>query len=67
MAKIGRPARLIAYDTDLNIKRRQEGEPPVYNIVRMRTRLYAAIIAVVGGLMLYTLGDPLQRGHQRDP
>ena len=27
MAKIGRPARLIAYDTDLNIKRRQEGKP----------------------------------------
>lgn len=25
MAKIGRPARLISYDTDINIKRRQEG------------------------------------------
>ena len=27
MAKIDRPLRLIAYDTDLNIKRRQEGKP----------------------------------------
>ena len=50
MAKIGRPARLIAYDTDVNIKRRQEGKPPVYKIVRLRTVLYAAIIAVVGAV-----------------
>ena len=30
MAKIGRPTRLIAYDTELNIKRRQDGKPPIY-------------------------------------
>ena len=34
MAKIGRPTRLIAYDTDINIKRRQQGEQPIYRIVR---------------------------------
>ncbi len=30
MAKIGRPPRLIAYDTDINIQRRQCGEAPEY-------------------------------------
>ena len=29
MAKIGRPTRLIAYDTDINIKRRQGDKPPI--------------------------------------
>ena len=38
MAKIGRPARLIAYDTDLNIKRRQEGKPPIYKHRARRAR-----------------------------
>ena len=67
MAKIGRPARLIAYDTDLNIKRRQEGEPAVYRIVRLRTVLYAAVIAVVGAVMLYALATRGERGDQRHP
>src|SRR5262245_19216624 len=31
MAKIDRPTRLIAYDTDLNIKRRQEGKSARFN------------------------------------
>jgi cytochrome c oxidase accessory protein FixG len=55
MAKIERPSRLIAYDTDLNIKRRQAGEPTRFRIVRPRTVLYAVIIAVVGGVMVYAL------------
>jgi polyferredoxin len=71
MAKIGRPPRLIAYDTDLNIKLRQEGKPSVFNIVRMRTVLYAAIIAFVGGLMLYTLAtrhdEAISVIHDRNP
>ena len=37
MAKIGRPTGLIAYDTEVNIKRRLEGKPPVYRFVRART------------------------------
>ena len=41
MAKIGRPTRLIAYDTDINIKRRQQGERPVYRLVRTPHLLYA--------------------------
>jgi cytochrome c oxidase accessory protein FixG len=71
MAKIDRPARLIAYDTDLNIKRRQEGKPALYNLVRARTVLYAAIIAAVGAIMLYTLATRSSEGisviHDRNP
>jgi polyferredoxin len=71
MAKIDRPARLIAYDTDLNIKRRQEGKPALYNLVRARTVLYVAIIAAVGAIMLYTLATRSSEGisviHDRNP
>ena len=71
MAKIDRPTRLIAYDTDLNIKRRQEGKPGLYNIVRARTVLYAAIIAAVAAIMLYTLATRSSEGisviHDRNP
>ena len=71
MAKTGRPARLIAYDTDANIHLRQNNKAPVYKLVRMRTLLYAAIIAVVGGVMLYTLATRRNEGinviHDRNP
>ena len=67
MVKLGRATGLIAYDTDINIKRRIEGKPPFFKIVRWRTVLYAAIIAIVGGVMIYTLADARQRGHQRHP
>jgi len=61
MAKIGRPTGLIAYDTELNIKRRLRREEPIYRIVRMRTLLYTAVIAIVGSIMLYALAT---RGHE---
>src|SRR5215813_6953830 len=71
MAKIGRPPRLIAYDTDLNIKGRQAGEQPFVRIVRARTVLYAAIIAIVGAVMLYTLAtrntESISVIHDRNP
>ena len=71
MAKTGRPARLIAYDTDINIHRRQEGKAPLYKIVRARTALYVAIIAIVAGVMLYTLATRRSEGitviHDRNP
>ena len=71
MVKIGRPARLIAYDTDLNIKRRQEGTAPVYNFLRMRTALYAAVIAAVAGVMTFTLltrqAQTVSVIHDRNP
>jgi cytochrome c oxidase accessory protein FixG len=71
MTKIGRPTRLIAYDTDINIKNRQQGKPTFYRIVRTRTVLYAVIIALVGGLMTYTLATRRSDGvsviHDRNP
>ncbi len=71
MTKIGRPPRLIAYDTDLNITARQEGQQPHFNIVRARTILYAAILAVIGGIMLFTLAtrhaEAVNVIHDRNP
>lgn len=71
MERVGRPTRLIAYDTDLNIQRRQRGEAPRFSIIRARTVLYAAIIAVVGGIMLFALMTRVDSGisviHDRNP
>jgi len=71
MSKLGRPTGLIAYDTDLNIKQRIEGKQAFYKLVRMRTVLYAAVITVVGGIMLYTLATRDSEGisviHDRNP
>ena len=71
MSKLGRPTRLIAYDTDLNIKQRIEGKKPFYKLVRVRTALYAGIIIVVGGIMVYTLAMRDSEGisviHDRNP
>jgi len=55
MGKIGQPLRLIAYDTEANILRRQQGEAPRYRFVRPRTVLYGAVLAAVSAIMLLTL------------
>jgi cytochrome c oxidase accessory protein FixG len=55
MKKVGRETRLIGYDNDINIQRRQAGKPEIYRIVRPRTVVYCAMIAAVGALMLYAL------------
>src|SRR6266581_4133574 len=55
MKKIGREPRLIGYDNDVNIHRRQAGQPEVFRVVRPRTIVYSAMIAGVGALMLYAL------------
>ncbi|MGV6873331.1 cytochrome c oxidase accessory protein CcoG [Pseudochelatococcus sp. B33] len=71
MDKIGRPTRLIAYDTDLNVKARMEGRPTHVRVVRWRTAVYVLIIAAVGGAMLYTLATRSSAGinvlHDRSP
>ena len=71
MGQIGRPAGLIAYDTDINAQRRLAGKPPLYRLVRARTILYAAIIALVGGIMLYSLATRSNMSvnvlHERNP
>ena len=55
MTKVNRPLGLIAYDNDVNITRRAEGLEETYPIVRSRTVLYVAMIALVGLAMLYGL------------
>lgn len=71
MAKINRPVRLIAYDTDINIRRRSDGLAPIYRIVRGRTILYAMIIAIVGAIMVYALAtrstEDVSVVHDRNP
>jgi len=71
MEKVRRPARLIAFDTDENIKRRARGEAPVYRLVRPRTILYVALIAVVSIVMVFGLARRKDLGldvlHVRAP
>jgi cytochrome c oxidase accessory protein FixG len=71
MTKVGRPTGLIAYDTDVNIKRRLEGKKPVYQFIRPRTLIYVGIIALAGLLMLYSLATRSDLGlnvlHDRNP
>jgi cytochrome c oxidase accessory protein FixG len=71
MTKLGRATRLIAYDTDINVKRRMSGQPAFYKILRWRTALYAAVIAIAGGVMIYTLATRGSEGisviHDRNP
>jgi cytochrome c oxidase accessory protein FixG len=55
MTRIGRPTRLIGYDNDINIQRREAGKPPIYRMVRPRTIVYSSVIAGVGTIMLYAL------------
>ncbi|MHB0768525.1 cytochrome c oxidase accessory protein CcoG [Bradyrhizobium sp. 5.13L] len=71
MGEIGRPKGLIGYDTDINMQRRREGKPPIYRIIRPRTLVYAAAIALVGSIMLYTLATRATLDvnvlHERNP
>ena len=71
MKKLDRPTRLIAFDTDVNIARRLEGKAPIFRPFRARTMLYVGMIAIVGGVMLYTLLTRSNMGvaaiHDRNP
>ena len=55
MAKVGRPANLIAYDTFSGLDAAKHGKTAPVRLVRPRTILYSALIALVGGLMLTAL------------
>jgi cytochrome c oxidase accessory protein FixG len=72
MRKIGRPERLIAYDTDAAIAARASGKPaPRFRLVRPRTLIYLTLIAVAGGAMLYQLATraflQVSAIHERTP
>jgi len=57
MRKVGRPTGLIAYDTHLNVERRQRKEATRFAFVRPRTVLYATLMVLVGAIMLYQLAN----------
>jgi cytochrome c oxidase accessory protein FixG len=71
MLKLGRPTGLIAYDTDANIRRREQGQAPVSKVIRARTVLYGVLIAGVGLAMLTALAlrsfTDLSVLHDRNP
>jgi polyferredoxin len=71
MAKIGRPTRLIAYDTEINVDRRRAGQPNLFRLIRARTILYAVVIALVGGVMTFALATRVDLDvsaiHDRNP
>ncbi|MEM9027678.1 MAG: cytochrome c oxidase accessory protein CcoG [Pseudomonadota bacterium] len=52
MTKIGRPTRLIAYDTIAKREASERGEHEPLKLLRPRTYLYAGLMAVVGLIML---------------
>jgi len=56
MKKVGLPTGLIGYDTSHNVELRARGEKPKINILRPRTFVYAGLIALIGGIMLFSLG-----------
>lgn len=55
MTKVGRPADLIAYDTIANQAAAACGGSAPPKLIRPRTVLYSALIAIVGVTMLVTL------------
>jgi cytochrome c oxidase accessory protein FixG len=72
MRKIGRPERLIAYDTERAITARAAGKPaPKLRLIRPRTVIYLALIAFAGGAMVYQLATraflEISALHERTP
>jgi cytochrome c oxidase accessory protein FixG len=71
MEKVHRPKGLIAYDTDINIARREQGQPPVWHLIRPRSLLYVGIIAIIATIMIVSLATRSTLGinvlHDRNP
>ena len=55
MVKVGLPEGLIGYDTEANILRRLKGKAARFRIIRGRTVLYGAVLALVATVMLLSL------------
>ena len=54
MKTVGRPAGLIAYDTDIAVAMRAAGQtPPKHRLIRTRTVLYAALMVAISALILF--------------
>lgn len=55
MVRVGRPTRLISYDTDSAVENRVRGQHPIYKFIRPRTIYYAVALTLVSGLMIWGL------------
>ena len=55
MKKVGRPTKLIAYDTFRNLQAEKHGDRVPFRLIRPRTMLYAGLFALVSCLMLFGL------------
>ncbi len=55
MDKVGLPHGLIRYDTDSHMKAEIKGGHEKFRLLRPRTLYYAAILGIVGSVMLYAL------------
>lgn len=55
MDKKGLPRGLVGYDSLANINLRKAGSPPRIRLVRPRTIIYAALLVVVGAVMITAL------------
>ena len=55
MDKVGRPRGLIGLDTLANLNARKVGKTAHFRFLRPRTFIYAGVLALVAGIMLYGL------------
>ena len=55
MTKVGRPPKLIAYDTFRNLQAEKHGDRVPFRLIRPRTMLYAGLLALVSCVMLFGL------------
>ena len=55
MTKVGRPTKLVAYDSFRNLDAASHGDRAPYRFIRPRTMLYAAMVTIVSLVMLYGL------------
>lgn len=55
MKRVGLPSGLIGYDSPQNIEARVQGRASAGRVIRPRVVLYAAVLCVVGGIMLFGL------------
>ncbi len=55
MLKVGRPTKLIAYDTFRNLQAEEHGARAPFRLIRPRTMLYAGLFLFVSAIMLFGL------------
>ncbi|HLO79094.1 MAG TPA: cytochrome c oxidase accessory protein CcoG [Magnetospirillum sp.] len=72
MDRYGLPHGLITYDSTTNQQARERGDDhPKLKLLRLRTLLYVAILSVIGGIMVYSLGTrktlDVNVLHERSP